>query len=423
ITASIEFAGYFQNGSSPNDLQFGDDAVICVILDGSPHNIADGLMVPASAADAVQIGISGLAFSGFTHGAVSLYGGSGHNVSGSRIGGFVGGISLDPVGNGIIVGPGVHNVTIGGDPSAYGLRNIIGSATGGGIVLDGPNGTDVAAHDNQIINNFIGVGWNVANGTYTNRGNGGPGVVVAGPNNDVESNLIEYNGGYGVELTGVNANSCKVEYNSIGFLGSYTDAGSGNLSGIVVQNDAHDNQLEFNAIWFNTGTGVRIVNGRNNTIFDNQIFSNGGLGIDLAEAGVTQIANDSMPPTLDYANAGRHFPVITSAIGGHTNGTFSGTLYTTPGTHYVELFLSSSCDPSGYGEGEFPFTNFPVTTSGPILLGQAEATFSVQSPYPVGLVGNPFVTAVAIDSSGNTSEFSKCFTYVDDTVFADGFGN
>jgi hypothetical protein len=31
------------------------------------------------------------------------------------------------------------------------------------------------------------------------------------------------------------------------------------------------------------------------------------------------------------------------------------------------------------------------------------------------------ITAIAIDANGNTSEFSPCVTYVDDTIFASNF--
>jgi hypothetical protein len=424
ITAPIFFAGYSQTGSSLNTLQTGDNAVICVILDGTPHNLADGLYVPASVSDATSINVEGMAFSGFSHGAVSLYGGSGHTVTGSRIGGNVGGTSLDPVGNGILLGPGVHDVTIGGDFQDYSLRNILGSATGGGVGIDGPNGTSGAAHDNQIIDNYIGAGWTTSgSGSFTNRGNGGPGVAVAGYNNSVQYNFIEFNGGYGVDLTGVNAHDNKVQYNFIGFIGSLTDSGSGNLSGVVNENSAHDNKIEFNEIWFNTGTGVRIVNGQNNSIFENQIFGNGGLGIDLAGAGVTLNDNDSDVQAAGYANKGLNFPVITGAFGGHNTGTFSGTLTTIPGTYYVQIYISPSCDPSGYGEGNFQIINTQVVVNGPGINGQGTASFSVANPYPVDFVRDPIVTTVAIDTNNNTSEFSQCFTYVDDTIFADGFGN
>ena len=387
----------------------------------------DGLVVSSAATDGTSVTIDGIAFSGFSHGAMTLSGGSGHTVWGTRVGGDVringGSVTLNPVANGIIIGPGVSGVTIGGDLYSPALMNIFGSATGSGIVMDGANGTDIASHDNQAIGNYIGVGWSTLSSVFTNLGNGGVGVIIAGPNNSVTSNFIEYNGGYGVELTSVNAHNNSVQDNNIGNLGNYTNNGDGNLGGILVENDAHDNNFSSNYIEFNLGPGVRILNGQNNKLFLNSIFGNGGLGIDLAGAGVTPNDNDSDAQAADYANKGLNFPVITGAIGGHTKGTISGTLTTTPGSYSISLYTSSTCDPSGYGQAEFLLHIIQVTTSVRQRYRSSRplATFSDQNPYSTDYATSPFITATATDASGNTSEFSACFTYVDDTVFADSF--
>jgi parallel beta helix pectate lyase-like protein len=424
ITSSLAIAGYSQVGSVQNDLDVGDDAVICVILDGADNNIADGLYVSPNADDAAQAQISGVAFSGFSHSAVAMYGGSAHTVTGIHIGGNVGGVALSSVGTGIIIGPGVHDVKIGDGDSVTNVseRNIIGAATGQGIVLDGATGTRVAAHDNHISNNYIGLGWNTAgSGNYVNRGNGGAGILMAGDSNVVDNNTIEFNGGYGIDLTSAGANNNTILVNKIGYLDSYTDQGSGNLGGVLLENGANGNFMNGNTIWFNNGAGIRAMNGQGNRFFENQLWNNTGLGIDLAAAGVTANDNDASSQPAGYANRGLNFPVLTGAIGGHTIGTFSGTLTTVPGTYSVEFSTSSSCDPSGYGQGEFDFFATSVTVANPGPDGQGTASFSVRNSYPRPFTYGPYITATTTDSAHNTSEFSQCLLYTDDTLFADGF--
>ena len=422
ITSSIAFAGYSQDGASPNTLNHGFDATICVILDGSPHNLADGLYVPDTADGSIQVQISGMAFSGFTHGAVSMYGGSGHSVTGSRIGGSNSGVALDPSGNGIILGPGVHDVTIGGGDFNNGpeRRNLIGEATGGGVVLDGPNASRGGAHDNQISGNFIGLGYSVATGNFVDRGNGGAGVTVAGPSNEVRYNMIDYNGSYGINLTNPEAHDNLLFDNLIGYLLSASDNSGGNGGGVVMQNGAHDNLVDFGAIYFNGGTGIRVVNGQHNLIEAVAMYGNNGLGIDLAGAGVTANDNDSDPQPAGYANRGLNFPLLSSATGGHSHGTIKGSLLTTAGTYQIEFYASPTCDASGNGEGAYFIGSVPATTGGLGSNGQFLAPFSVQ-PYFVDYASLPFITATAEDSLGNTSELSACIHYVDDTVFSNGF--
>ena len=422
ITSSIAFAGYSQDGASANTLPYGFNGTICVILDGSPHNLADGLYVGAAADDSIEMQVSGLAFSGFSHGAISMYGGSGHTITGSKIGGMAGGATLDPSGNGIIIGPAVHDVTIGGGNFGddYDRRNLIGSATGGGVVVDGATDTLVAGHDNHIVNNFIGVGYNGNTNAFVDRGNGAAGITLAGPGNDVRYNFIAYNGGYGISVTNSQAHDNALTSNQIGELLSLSDSGQGNAGGIVFQNGAHDNTVTYGSIYYNAGTGIRVVNGQHNAVHGVALLGNGGLGIDLAGAGVTANDNDSLPQPVDYANRGLNFPLLDSAKGGHNSGKISGSLLTTPGTYWISIYASNACDPSGHGEGMYYFGGAFATTGNLGANGQFLAPFTIQPAF-VDYASTPFITATAEDADGNTSEFSSCIQYVDDTVFANGF--
>ncbi|MEO5626858.1 MAG: hypothetical protein ABIQ70_12690, partial [Dokdonella sp.] len=51
--------------------------------------------------------------------------------------------------------------------------------------------------------------------------------------------------------------------------------------------------------------------------------------------------------------------------------------------------------------------------------GQNTVTFSVKISYWFAIAST--ITSLATDSLNNTSEFSNCATYVDDTIFASGF--
>ena len=416
ITAETHIEGYSQPGASVNDLNVGDDANICVILDGTSGGISDGFTVPASVADGTTVSVLGLAFSGFSHAAINLRGGSGHVVAGNHIGGQVNGVSLDPVGYGVILGPGVHDSSIGGDYTNYALRNVIGDALNNGINIDAQGASAGAAHDNAVIDNYIGIGYSGAQTSF-NRGNGISGISIGGYHNDIERNYINFNAQRGIHLTGVDAYSNTIDDNFIGYHAGRSDAGNG--IGVLIDQGSHDNELDFNAIWQNVGAGVQIVDdSTHNDMFDNQYNLNGGLGIDLGGDGVTPNSNDSLSSGLP--NRDQNFPVLISAGGGHYKGILAGTLTSTPGDYHVEVFNSNGCDPSGYGQGEFSVAYQLVTIPNITVMGQGSVSFSapLQGNF---LNGYTTITAIVTDSAGDMSEFSQCISYVDDTIFADSF--
>jgi hypothetical protein len=416
ITAETHIEGYSQPGASVNDLSTGNDANICVILDGTSGGVSDGFTVPASVADGVTVSVIGLAFSGFSHAAINLRGGSHHVVSGNHIGGQVNGVSLDPVGYGIILGPGVHDTTIGGDYTNYALRNIIGDALNNGINIDAPGASAGAAHDNAVIDNYIGIGYSGSQTSF-NRGNGVSGISIGGYNNDIERNYINFNVHQGIHLTGPDAAGNIVDNNFIGYHSGRSDAGNG--IGVLIDAGSHDNGLDFNAIWQNVGAGVQIMgDSPHNYMFDNQYNLNGGLGIDLGGDGVTANNNDST--SVGLPNRDQNFPLLASAGGGHFSGKVSGTLTSTPGDYYVEVFTSNGCDASGYGQGEFSVAYQKVTIPNITVMGQGSISFSL-SVHGYFLNGFTTMTAVVSDSANDTSEFSPCINYVDDTIFTDSF--
>jgi hypothetical protein len=230
------------------------------------------------------------------------------------------------------------NNTIGGTVS--GARNVIGGNAVAGILDNG-------AQNNAIQGNFVGVG---ADG------------VTAVPNST------------GVWLMSPNAPTPPAQNNLIGG----TAAGSGNL------------------IEFNSGAGV-IVSGataNGNGILGNSINANGGLGIDLGNDGVTP--NSPGGPHTGPNNL-QNSPVITAVTPGSSTTTVQGTLNSTPSAAFrLEFFSSAHCDTSGFGQGQtfLGFTN--VSTD-----GSGNASFSVPLGIvvPVGTSVAATATDSANDTS------------------------
>ncbi len=415
ITGDTTINGYTQSGTSRNTLDTGDDANICIIVEPSAGSTAtDGIRVASGAGNGVNLTVQGLALGGFSGDAIGLKGGSAHSINGNHFGGSVNGHALSANGFDIRIGAGVHDSIVGGDGA--GQRNIIGDATNSGIYIAG---TNTPAHDNQIVNNYIGLGWGTA---LTNRGNGTNGIYLAGANNTISGNFIGDNANDGIDIDTSAATGNTITGNSIG--GDFnvgTLFGNG-LAGVRVENAAGDNTITSNTIANNANAGVRVVTGMHNKIRKNAIYTNGNLGIDLAAVGVTANDPDGGVIAVDYANRGQNFPILTTAAGGHFSGQVSGTLSTTPGDYTVDLYLGSGCDASGNGEGRLWLRGATITVPVPAIGTQGLASFAINidTDFPDILTGST-ITSTATDSLGNTSEFSACRAYVDDTLFANGF--
>jgi len=146
--------------------------------------------------------------------------------------------------------------------------------------------------------------------------------------------------------------------------------------------------------------GVDAANGSSgNRISGNSIHDNGGLGIDLGNDGVTPnvACGSGKGPNLL-----QNFPILTSVVRSGAGTRVRGTLNATPNSAFVlEFFSSSSCDPSGYGEGERFLGSARVATD-------ASCNGSFDVTLPVAAPRGSFITATATDGAGNTSELSAC---------------
>lgn len=161
-----------------------------------------------------------------------------------------------------------------------------------------------------------------------------------------------------------------------------------------------------NTIAFNGGDGVEVLQVSTNTldttsnkVFNNSIFSNGGLGIDRVggtenSSGAT--AND--PGDADVGpNNLQNFPVLTSARVSRKATTVRGTLNSTSGTSFSIEFFSN---PSGTdAEGKTFIGEKLVTTD---AAGNVSFSFKPQVKVRGGTI-----TATATNAStSDTSEFS-----------------
>jgi parallel beta-helix repeat protein len=221
-----------------------------------------------------------------------------------------------------------------------------------------------------------------------------------------ERNLVSGNQ-WAIRLTGAGTTGNVIQGNYIG-----TDitgaAGIPNTDlGVSIRNGAANNTIggpvagAGNVIAFNTNTGVVLEAGAGsgNAIRANSIYTNGQLGIDLSDDGVT--ANDIDDVDTGVPNEHQNYPVLTSASSGGGNTTIIGTFNSVPNTIFtVDFFSSSAADPSGNGEAEVYLGSDTLTTD-------AGGDALVNTTLAVAVAAGEVITATATDPSNNTSEFSN----------------
>jgi titin len=350
-------------------------------------------------------------------------GSSGNVIAGNYIGtNAAGDAALPNDSYGVLIQQGAANNRVGtnGDGQSDELeRNIISGNTSTGVQIYN-EGTD----NNVVAGNYIGT--NAAGNAALP--NGGRGVVVQScANNRVggttvaERNVISGNSYDGIQV--YNATLTLVQGNFIG-LDASGQADLGNTYyGVNVTTGATGTQVggttgaAANRIAHNGLAGIRVNEylptnqlSYDNRLRGNRIFSNGELGIDLwPEEGHTP--ND-LGDSDEGSNHLQNYPVLSTATVSNGQVFIEGSLNSSADTVFaLDFYASTQCDPSGYGEGEIYMGTHKVTTD---RSGDASFSASLTRVVPVGYVA----TATATDPSGNTSEFSACFTIVEDfTVY------
>ena len=290
---------------------------------------------------------------------------------------------------GVLILDGAANNTVGGG-------NVISGNTDDGVQLIGKGTTG-----NQVVDNLIGLN---INGTGTlgagSLGNGFNGVLINGgaSANGVVDNFISGNVSVGIRIADAGTDSNGVQGNFIG-LEQDEVTPLPNLYGVFIEGGSTDNILggpnpgDGNTIAFNTHAGVGITGNKSvgNTITENSIFANGGLGIDLGNTGMPLPNNNG---THTGPNDLLNYPVLTSVTASGNMDVVSGTYNGAANSFFtVEIFDNPSGD-----QGEHYLGNVTVSTN---ASGNAKFTYSFAPS-----AANPILTATATDALVNTSEFS-----------------
>ncbi|HZQ66186.1 MAG TPA: hypothetical protein VFA66_13275 [Gaiellaceae bacterium] len=318
-------------------------------------------------------------------------------IEGNYIGTDASGATAVPISvYGIDVLGGVGN-TIGGTTAA--ARNVVASSGLFGIRIDGTGGLGSGGVSNVVQGNYVGT-----NAAGTGALPNAVGIELDGASKNTiggktagAANVISGNTNDGISFADASSDNT-VAGNRIGT----NAAGSAPLGnggdGVFLGGGANANTIggtsvaAANTIQSNGADGVRVdgAGSVGDSVLENSIFANGGLGIELTAAG-----NDlQVAPAIGAITSDATKTTIPFSLSGAAAST----------SFRIELFVSPSCDASGAGEGKQLLGVKTATTNGS---GAASGSLAVAPP----LAGGQAVTATATNSTtGDTSQFSTCGT-------------
>ncbi|MFY9573185.1 MAG: FG-GAP-like repeat-containing protein, partial [Blastocatellia bacterium] len=339
------------------------------------------------------------------------------------------GVGIDGESNDTIGGttPQARNVISGNGDFGVGI-NSDGVTVTGHLVLGNYIGTDVTG--TKPVGNRDGVALAFARGITIGGAIAGARNIISGSRENginIRTVPLEFliNCGPAAAFL-VPSSDFEIQGNYIGTDFSGTQPLGNGGDGIRIEQKAFSHDIRANRIAFNAGSGVslpdrgvpvpELLPAFSVRIVDNSIFSNGALGIDLGDDGIT--AND--PSDVDPgANLRQNFPQLLSAdtvIAARTAGgsvspaastTVRGTFNSVPNSTFtLQFFLGSGCTASGQQFfGAIPIPLQPTIQVSTDNNGNAMFTFTFD--FPSGM-SSGFVNSTATDGVGNTSEFSAC---------------
>ncbi|MBP8298435.1 MAG: CSLREA domain-containing protein, partial [Burkholderiales bacterium] len=410
ITTAMLIDGYTQPGALPNSNApssgLGSNAQVRIEIDGNLASGSPGLTVNAPSA---QVTIAGLSLYRFGSGIVVQGPG---DVLYQLLGNFIG-VRADgsaaPAGQltGISVQGGF---TVIGDATAFGMNLISGNGQHGIAIQSVAALASVAIRGNLIGTTADGLGArpNGQHGVIASTASAIAGIIIGGNLAD-QRNVISGNAQDGLRFDcSATVGSCfdgtQVQGN---FIGPAADGSPlGNVGNGVNLSSMDDGRVFIgnvspgagNRIAFNGGNGILATFGGvgRGSFLRNDIYQNGGLGIDLGVDGRT--ANDAGDPDTG-PNGLLNFPAFTS--------------YTAPGgtSAVIEVQLDTP-DIGGNYPARVDFykaiEDEPGVWLGTTTCAQPNVTCAASFAFPGGVTVTPddVVLGVVTDGFGKSSEAS-----------------
>ncbi len=242
---------------------------------------------------------------------------------------------------------------------------------------------------------------------FTVEGNRWFGVDVAGGySNSIgtegHGNTIIENWWGGIRIHGAGATGNSIKSNFIGTAPTGADLGNRGAGVVIFEAPSNSVGGDFgsrNVIAYNQGHGITVggeaavhVGLRFNSIHDND-----GIGIDLGADGVT-LPDPGDVDTGPNGLMNQALIVFAESCGGQT---FVGGLRYSGAGIFVHDFLgSTTCDPTGWGEGETVYVWFPTSHS-------SGGTYKFGHSFRGDHTGEG-ITSMTTDRDSSSSEFSNC---------------
>ena len=354
---------------------------------------------------------NGNVISGNTSRGLYLFGTDNLNIQGNFIG-------TDPTGLSVL-GNGAEGIYSAGGTSSWNAvqNNLISGNGGRGLHINNNNTITPVGSEISIIGNYFGVdrtGLTTLANTLSNIGVRGATVtdMVIGGTDSGDRNIFGGSAEFGLDLSWQSNVSVLGNYVGVGADGS-TDVGN-TQGGIHIADGSNivigdGTPAGANIIANNGGPGIFSEEQYSTSrvlFLANLIYSNGGLGIDLGNDGVT--TNDSGDGDSG-ANDLLNFPVINEVLAdGSTDFDYDFTLDVPVNTdgYRIDFFKSTSADSSGYGEGEVHLGSLDVAGSGTYA-----STFTASAAVEAGdLISATTTLKTGVSTYDVTSEFALSYT-------------